>query len=192
MSLKNRPKKFRYYTVDTGFLGAPVKLCFDKDAFQDILKDHNINTKETALGLGVAETHAFTEGRNGLIVAVFDYEELVTDEDFSNVFATVTHEAVHIVQRIFEWIGEEDAGEEIHAYLTEWIVKQILKGFTTERDKRHARKANRKTTKRPSKEGGGSIVQVDQLSERSAGPISISELTDILSRIENANRNSER
>lgn len=155
--------------MDTGFLGAPVKLCFTKEAFDDILKDHGIQTKETALGLGLAETHYFTQDRNGLIIAVFDYEDMMSDDDFSNIFATVTHESVHIYHRIMDYIGEEEPGEEIAAYLTEHIAKQILKGFTTERDKRHAGKANREKTKRPSKEGGRSVVQVDLNGLGSAG-----------------------
>jgi hypothetical protein len=185
-----KPKKYSYYTIDTGFLGAPVKLCFSKESFQDILKDHEIVTKETALGLGIAETHSFTEGRNGLIVLVFDYSELVTDDDFSNVFATITHEAVHCVQRIFDWVGEEDPGEEITAYLTEWIVKQIIKGFTTERDKR-AGTRNRKTINQKSERAQRAVskILVDNLGR--SGSISIDELKNLLRGDEGAQGSSK-
>ena len=151
-----KPKQYSYYTIDTGFLGAPVKLCFDKESFQDILKDHGIQTKETALGLGQAETHYFTQDRNGLIVVVYDFDDLETEEDFSNVFSVIVHESVHVFHRVMDWIGQEEPGEEIQAYLTEWIAKQTLKGWTSERDKRNARKGNRKVPQQKSKrtEGG--------------------------------------
>ena len=186
--MTTKPKKYDYYNVDTGFLGAPVKLCFSKESFDSILKDHGIKTKETALGLGLAETHYFTEDRNGLIIAVFDYDEMVDDDDFSNIFATVTHESVHIVCRIFDYIGEEDPGEEIVAYLTENIVKQIIKGFTTERDKRATRTGNRSKTKQTGKASGRSKLQVDQHSVGSSGQISVSQLADLLNGIEDSDR----
>lgn len=176
--MTTKPKKYNYYTIDTGFLGAPVKLCFDKDAFQDILKDHSINTKEQALGLGIAETHSFTEGRNGLIVVVFDYEEVTQDDDYANIFSTVTHESVHIFHRIMDWIGEEEPGEEIQAYLTEYLVKQIIKGFITERDKR-AGEANRKASKRPSKKVGRDEFEVALDHLRRAGQNSLSKPADL-------------
>lgn len=186
-----KTKKYNYYTIDTGFLNAPVKLCFSAEAFNDILKDHGINTKEKALDLGQAETHYFQQDKAALIIVVFDYDDMVQDDDFSNIFATITHESVHIVQRIFDYVGEEEAGEEIYAYLTEWIVKQILKGFTTERDKRHVGKTNRAKIKPSSKTGRGSELQVDQLSKWSSGSVSVSELTNILSRVKNGDGQTE-
>jgi len=184
-----KPKRYSYYTIDTGFLGAPVKLCFTKEAFQEILTDHNIQTKETALGLGLAETHYFTQDRNGLIIVVFDLNEMVDDIDFSNIFATITHESVHIVHRIMDYVGEEEPGEEIQAYLTEHIAKQILKGITTEQDKR-ARTGIRKTAKPTSKAGGGHVTQMDQHSERSAGQDSLFKQAGSLHRIEDCDRDS--
>ena len=100
-----KPKPYSYYTVDSGFYNAPVKLCFSVQAFNDILKDHNINTKETALSIGVAECHYFTENKAALIILVFDFDELENDEDMSNIFATIVHESCHCVRRIFEYIG---------------------------------------------------------------------------------------
>lgn len=186
-----KPKKYNYYTVDTGFLGAPVKLCFDKDAFQEILKDHGINTKETALALGQAETHYFTQDKNGLIVIVYDFEDLESDEDFANTFSVIVHESVHVFHRIMDWIGEEEPGEEIAAYLTEWIAKQTLKGWTAERDKRNARKTNRTKTKPASKESGRTKLQVDQLGQRRSGSHSVSELVDVLNRIKDGDGETE-
>lgn len=146
--------------MDTGWLNAPVKLCFDTNSFDDTLKDHGINSKEKALELGLAETHFFQQDKAALIVMVFDFDEMEEDTDFSNTFATICHEAVHCVQRIWTYVGEDEPGEECVAYLTEHIVKQVLKGWTTERDKRALRKTNRGKIKKASEGVGGRELQV--------------------------------
>ena len=185
-----KPKKYSYYTIDSGFLNAPVKLCFDAEAFSEILRDHGIQTKEKALELGQAETHFFQQDKAALIVMVFDFDDMQDDIDFSNIFATICHESVHCVARIWTYIGEDEPGEECVAYLTEHIAKQVLKGWTVERDKR-ARTGNRKTAQSTSKASGGSVVQVDLNGLGRAGQNHLLEQLGLLRGTQDSNRDTE-
>jgi hypothetical protein len=132
-----KPKKFDYYNIDTGFLPSQLKLCFSNEVFQKILKDHNIQTKEEALELGMAETHIFTEGKKAVMVVVFDLVEC-DSADPSLLVSTICHESVHCAYRVLEYSGDEvgDWSEETFAYLTDHISKQIYTGIQVEKRKR--------------------------------------------------------
>ena len=160
--------KFNYYHVDCGHFPAQIKLCFDNNEFQKILADHNINAKATALDTGVAETHYMTDGREGIIIMVFDLDEC--DEGPAYLAGVIAHEATHCVCRVFEHIGEEpeDIGEESRAYLTEHIVKQITQAVIVEREK-HARERDRAVSKQKGKGKQRKELQVDQHSDGSTG-----------------------
>ena len=166
-------KKFNYYHVDCGHFPAQIKLCFSNEDFQMILKDHGIPTKTTALDEGIAETHYLTDGKQGIIILVFDLTEC--DEGAASLAGTVAHEATHCVCRVFEHIGEEveDIGEESRAYLTEHIVKQITQGIILHKASletmKNAGKGNRKVSKQKNQGREGTIVQMDKHSDGSAG-----------------------
>jgi hypothetical protein len=137
-----------------------VKLCFSNESFAEILKDHNINTKEQALELGMAEVHLFTEGKNSLIVMVFDMKECLS-ADPSLLVSTICHESVHCAHRVLEYAGDEkeDWGEEVFCYLTDSIAKQVYVGFQQEANKR-AGKTDRSKTQKTSKGKRGSLIQM--------------------------------
>jgi hypothetical protein len=160
--------KFNYYHVDCGHFPAQIKLCFDNNEFQKILADHSINVKATALDTGIAETHYLTDGKEGIIVLVFDLSEC--DHDNAYLAGVVAHEATHCTCRVFEHIGEEpeDIGEESRAYLTEHIVKQIWKAIEVEKEK-NVRERDRAVSKQKGKGKRGSVIQVDINSNGGSG-----------------------
>jgi hypothetical protein len=163
------PKKFNYYHVDAGHFKVQIKLCFDQLEFQKILQDHDIKAKTTALDAGIAETHYLSDGREGIIILVFDLAEC--DENPAYLAGVIAHEATHCVCRIFEHIGEEveDIGEESRAYLTEHIVMQLTQAVITEKEK-HAGKGNRAAPKQKGKGTGRAKLQVDLNDNGGPGP----------------------
>ena len=180
-------KKYDYYHVDCGHFPAQIKLCFSNDVFQKVLRDHDINAKATALDEGVAETHYLSDGKMAVIVLVFDLAEC--DDGDAVLAGVVAHEATHCVCRVFDHIGEEpdEIGEESRAYLTEHIVKQVWKAIELEKEK-NVREANRAKTKRRSKKGGGSKLQMDLNSERSLRSSSDLQREDLPSGVKDTDR----
>lgn len=172
------PKNWGYYHVDCGHFPAQIKLCFTNEDFQKILLDHGINYKASALDEGIAETHYLTDGREGVIVMVFDLKECV-DEDPAYLAGIVAHEATHCVCRVFEHIGEpvEEIGEESRAYLTEHIVKQITTGISMQVAK-NARKEHRAALKQESKGSKGAEPKVDKHGNGRAGQNSVPKQTN--------------
>ncbi len=181
-------KDWGYYHVDCGHFPVQIKLCFSNDTFQKVLLDHGIMHKATALDEGIAETHYLTDGKEGIIVLVFDMNEL-KDEDPAYVAGVIAHEATHCVCRVFEHIGEEpeEIGEESRAYLTEHIVKQITTGIAVQRDK-DVRKTDRAVSKQKGKSAGGPVPEVDKHDNGSPGPDSIPEQKDPSGGVENKKR----
>lgn len=168
-------KKWPYYHVDCGHFPVSIKLCFSNDDFQRILADHDITTKATALDVGVAETHYLSDGKEGIVVMVFDLNAC-EDGEPANLVGIVAHEATHCVCRVFEHIGEEveDIGEESRAYLTEHVVKQLWKAIEIQKEK-NAREADRAVSKQKGKRAKRTDVQVDKHSDGSAGQDSNTE-----------------
>lgn len=162
-----KKKQYNYYKLDVGFYPDVMKLCFDDKVFQQILIDHKITLKASALDTGCAETHQIGDGKDGIIILVFNLEEI--GDSFADLADTIAHEVSHAVDHLAEYIGEEDGFVgETRAYLTGHLVKQIHKICAHEKEK-HARKTSRKV---PNKKGDGergSELQVDQLSNGSAG-----------------------
>jgi len=162
-------KETNYWHLDAGFFPAMVKLCFDDKTFQEILKDHGVDIRATALDYGVGETHYMSDGKDAIIVLVFDLEEC--DIGPAYLAGAIAHEATHCVNRIFDHIGEnpDEIGEETRAYLTEHIVRQITQGIILEKEKRE-RERTRAAAGKKSKAGGRADIQVDKHDQRSAGP----------------------
>lgn len=168
------PKKYNYFSIDSGFFKVRILLCFSNKEFQKILKDHDIEMKADALEIGIGETHYIADKRDGIIVVVFDLE--ACDHGPALLAGVIAHEATHCVCRIFEHVGEDidDIGEETRAYLTEHIVTQLTQGIIIEKEK-NARKANRAVSKPKGEAGGGTELQVDFNSDGSAGQDSAAE-----------------
>jgi hypothetical protein len=172
-------KKWDYFHVDCGHFPVQIKLCFSNQDFQKVLKDHDITMKATALDEGIAETHYLSDGKEGIIIMVFDLEEC-DDEEPAILTGLIAHEATHCVCRVFEHIGEdpEDIGEESRAYLTEHIVRQIAKAIEQQKEK-DARKTSRKSAKQKGEAAGGTEPEVDKLGDGGAGSDSVPKRKDL-------------
>lgn len=178
-----KPKKYDYYKLDVGFYPDVMKLCFDDKVFQQILKDHSITLKASALDTGCAETHQIGDGRSGIIILVFNIGEI--GDTVPEIFDTIAHEVSHAVDHLAEFIGEDDGiSGETRAYLTGSLVKQIFKIYEHEKDK-NARKASREVSKQKGKGKRGTELQVDQLSNGSTGQNSFFEQQSTPSGVKN-------
>lgn len=166
-----KPKKYDYYKLNVGFYPDVMKMCFDDKVFQQILKDHNITLKASALDTGCAETHQIGDGKSGIIILAFNLAEI--GETTAEIFDTIAHEVSHAIDHLAEFIGEEDGiTGETRAYLTGSLVKQIFKIYEHEKEN-HARKASRKVPSQKGKGGRGTDVQVDLQRDGRAGQDSI-------------------
>lgn len=166
-----KPKKYDYYKLDVGFYPDVMKLCFDDKVFQQILKDHSITLKASALDTGVAETHQIGDGKQGIIILAFNISEI--GDTTAEVFDTIAHEVSHSIDHLAEFIGEEDGiSGETRAYLTGSLVKQIFKIYEHEKEK-NARKASRKVSDKKGQGKQRPVVQVDLQRDGGAGQDSI-------------------
>ena len=110
-------KKKPYFVIKVPIFPANLHVVFDEPAFRQMLKDKNVPQKIEYLENGaMAETHSIptADGRT-VIALILDLKAI------DNLDATLVHESVHLVYRIFEYICEETPGEECRAYLTECI-----------------------------------------------------------------------
>jgi hypothetical protein len=180
-----KKKKYNYYKLDVGFFPDVIKLCFDDKVFQQILKDHDVTLKASALDCGIAETHLIGDGKDAIIILVFDMS--LVNDNLGELVDTIAHEVSHAVDHLAEHIGEEDNFvHETRAYLSGHLAGQIFKICMHEKEK-YARKASRKVSKQKSQRVGGSELQVDQQRDGSAGSNSIPLGSNTLSRIEDNN-----
>jgi hypothetical protein len=178
-----KPKKYDYYKLNVGFYPDVMKMCFSDKVFQQILIDHKIPLKASALDTGCAETHQIGDGKSGIIILAFNLAEI--GETTEEVFDTIAHEVSHAIDHLAEFIGEEDGiTGETRAYLTGSLVKQVYKIYEHEKEN-HARKASRKVLDQKGKGKRGTNVQVDLQRDGGARSDSVSVGQDILSRIEN-------
>lgn len=182
-----KKKSYNYYKLNVGFFPDIIKLCFDDKVFQQILKDHDVSLKASALDCGIAETHLIGDGKDAIIILVFDMS--LVNDNLGELVDTICHEVSHAVDHLAEHIGEEDNFvNETRAYLSGHLAGQIFKICVHEKEK-HARKTSRKISKQAGEGKQRPELQVDQLSNGSAGSNSISEQQMLSSGIENSNRN---
>jgi hypothetical protein len=174
--------KYPYYNIPIPMFPVNIKLCFNEDDFRQILKDHNIGQKITALDSGIAESHYITDGKSSLIVAIFNLEECKSPTEEFFLAATVCHESVHLCQRVFDSIGEEDIGEEVQAYVTEYIFTQIMKGI---QQYEGSGKRNRKVPDSLNQKVLGALLQMAELSNGGTGQDSNPKPKDIFSGTQN-------
>jgi hypothetical protein len=180
-----KKKNYNYYKLDVGFFPDVIKLCFDDKVFQQILKDHDVTLKASALDCGIAETHLIGDGKDAIIILVFDMS--LVNDNLGELVDTITHEVSHAVDHLAEHIGEDDNFvHETRAYLSGHLAGQIFKICLHEKEK-YARKANRKVSKQKSERPQRPELQVDKLSDGSAGSYSISVGSSTSSGIENSN-----
>ena len=164
-------KKYDYYKLDVGFYPDVMKICFSDKVFQEILKDHKVTLKASALDIGVAETHMIGDGKDSIIILVFDLDAL--NEGMDEIVGAIAHEVSHAVDHLAEFIGEDDNIQgETRAYLTESLARQIYKIILAEQEK-NAGKRDRKILGKKGNRKQRADVQVDQHGDGSAGPNSI-------------------
>jgi hypothetical protein len=184
-----KKKKYDYYKLDVGFYPDVVKLCFDDTVFQQILKDHDIKLKSSALDYGIAETHVIGDGKDAIIILVFDMS--LINDDISELVDTIAHEICHAVDNLAEHIGEDEGFKgETRAYLTGHLAKQVFKICMHEKEK-SARKTNRSKTQQVSKTKRGVVSEVYILSDGSTRSHSAAELEDIICGAENTDGSIE-
>jgi hypothetical protein len=180
-----KKKNYNYYKLDVGFFPDVVKLCFDDKVFQQILKDHDVTLKASALDCGIAETHLIGDGKNAIIILVFDMS--LVNDNLGELVDTIAHEVSHAVDHLAEHIGETDNFvNETRAYLSGHLAGQIFKICVHEKEK-YARKASRKVSKQKSEGIGRPELQVDQLSDGGAGSHSVLEPESIPYRTQDGN-----
>jgi hypothetical protein len=180
-----KKKKYNYYKLNVGFFPDIIKLCFDDKVFQQILKDHDVTLKASALDCGIAETHLIGDGKDAIIILVFDMS--LVNDNLGELVDTIAHEVSHAVDHLAEHIGETDNFvNETRAYLSGHLAGQIFKICVHEKEK-YARKASRKVFGKKSQGVGRPDVQMDLNSVGGAGSNSVSLGGNTLSRIEDNN-----
>jgi hypothetical protein len=170
-------KLYRVFKVP--IFPANIYVCLDEAAFRQLLKDKKVPQKiEYLEGGAMAEVHSTPtlEGQT-LISLVLDLN-VIDDVD-----ATLVHESVHLVYRIFEYINEETPGEEIRAYLTEYIYTEIKKIL----NEPNIRKRYRKILDQKNEAVIGALLQMAELGDGSAGSNSNSKRKDYVRRTQNIN-----
>lgn len=183
-----KKKNYNYYKLDVGFFPDIVKLCFDDKVFQQILKDHDVTLKANALDSGIAETHLIGDGKDAIIILVFDMH--LVNDNLGELVDTIAHEVSHAVDHLAEHIGEEDNFvHETRAYLSGHLAGQIFKICMHEKEK-YARKTSRKVSRKKGSGERRTDVQVDQHSVGSTGSHSVPEQSVSLSGTEDANRST--
>lgn len=184
-----KKKKYDYYKLDVGFYPDVVKLCFDDKVFQQILKDHSVTLKASALDYGIAETHLIGDGKDAIIILVFDMS--LVNDDISELVDTIAHEICHAVDHLAEHIGEEEGFVgETRAYLTGHLAKQIFKICMFEKDK-HARKTNRSKVGQTGKTKQGIVSEVYINRNGGTGSHSDAELQAIIRGAEDGDGQTE-
>jgi hypothetical protein len=155
----------------------------DEQAFKQALKDKNVIQKVEALENGaMAETHSIPTADGKTFIGLLLDLTAIDDLD-----ATLVHESVHLVYRIFEYMCEETPGEETRAYLTEYVYKE-LKGVINERN---IGKRNRKILEQKNQAVVGALLQMAEHSNGSARSDSNPKSKDPIRGVKNTNRGTK-
>jgi len=168
-----------YHVFKVPIFPANIHVCLDEAAFKQLLKDKNVPQKiEYLEGGAIAEVHSTPTADGRTLISLILDLSVVEDLD-----STLVHESVHLVYRIFEYINEETPGEEIRAYLTEYIFREI-KNILNEPN---IRKRYRKILEQKNQAVIGALIQMAEHSDRSAGSHSDPKPKDIIRRTQNSN-----
>jgi len=176
-------KKKLYFVVKVPIFPANIHVCLDEPAFKQALKDKNVLQKVEMLeGGAMAETHSIPTADGKTFIALL--LDLTSIDDLD---ATLVHESVHLVYRVFEYIGEETPGEETRAYLTEYVYKELKRGI----DEHGIGKRNRKLLEQKNQAVIGALIQMAEQRDGSAGPNSVPKPKSAPSRTKDSNRKTE-
>jgi hypothetical protein len=176
-------KKKPYYIFKVPIFPANIHVCFDEAAFKQMIKDKNIAQKlEYLEGGAMAEVYSTTSADGRTIISLTLDLSAIDDLD-----STLVHESVHLVYRIFEYINEETPGEEIRAYLTEYIFREIKKIL----DEPNIRKRYREILDKKNQAVVGALLQMAEHDNGNAGSDSDIKRKDISGRAKDRDRKAE-
>ena len=170
-------KLYRVFNVP--IFPANIYICLDEAGFRQLLKDKNVSQKIDYLeGGAMAEVHSTPTADGRTLISLIIDLSAIDDLD-----ATLVHESVHLVYRIFEYMNEETPGEEIRAYLTEYIFKEVRKIL----DEPNIRKRYRKILEQKNQAVIGALIQMAELSDGGAGSDSDPKPKGIVRRTKDGN-----
>jgi len=173
--LKNKP----YFIFKVPIFPANIHVCLDEIAFKQLLKDKNVPQKiEYLEGGAMAEVHSTPTADGRTLISLILDLNAIDDLD-----STLVHESVHLVYRIFEYINEETPGEEIRAYLTEYIFKEVKK-ILNEPD---IRKRYRKILEQKNQAVIGAFIQMAEQRDGSTRSVSDPQSKDSVRRTKDDN-----
>ena len=176
-------KKKPYYIFKVPIFPANIHVCFDEAAFKQMIKDKNIAQKlEYLEGGAMAEVYSTSSADGRTIISLTLDLSAIDDLD-----STLVHESVHLVYRIFEYINEETPGEEIRAYLTEYIFNEIKKII----NEPNIRKRYREILEQKNQAVIGALLQMAEHDNGSAGSDSNIKRKDISGRAKDRDGKAE-
>lgn len=176
-------KKKLYFVVKVPIFPANIHVCLDELAFKQALKDKNVIQKVHALEDGaMAETHSLPTSDGKTFIGLLLDLTAIDDLD-----CTLVHESVHLVYRIFEYMGEDAPGEETRAYLTEFVYKEIKRGI----DEHGIGKRNRKILEQKNQAVIGALLQMAEHSDGGSGSDSVPKPKSVSSRTKNPTRKTK-
>lgn len=159
---------------------ANIHVCLDEVSFKQALKDKNVLQKVEIMENGaMAETHSVPTADGRTFIGLLLDLNAIDDLD-----ATLVHESVHLVYRIFEYMCEETPGEETRAYLTEYVYKEIRKVL----DEPSVRKRHRKLLEQKNQAVIGALIQMAEQRDGSTRSDSNSQPKDPIHRTKNTDR----
>ena len=163
-------KLYRVFSVP--IFPANIYICLDEAGFRQLLKDKNVQQKIDYLeGGAMAEVHSTPTADGRTLISLIADLSVIDDLD-----ATLVHESVHLVYRIFEYMNEETPGEEIRAYLTEYTFKEVKKIL----DEPNIRKRYRKILEQKNQAVIGALLQMAEHDNGGARSDSDTERKNIL------------
>lgn len=177
----NDPK---YYHIDTGFFPQIIKLAFSNDALQQIFADSQIAVSIRAFEHGEAETHTIHTHLGDMIIIVVDPDNYTDDETETRIVGVIAHECSHALEKLGEFLGEDNIAGETRAYLLQSLVEQVYNASLIEREER-ARKRSRKLPVKASKAKRGTKPKVDKHNNGRSRSNRVSKSKDLLSGTEN-------
>ena len=113
------------WPVHVGFTSDPKR--WDKEMKRMKVSEPFTNSPGCTTTFG-KEVHS-DDCYNRLIIVTTNAKSRKLDD----VVPVLSHEAVHVVQRIWEYVGEEMPGYEQEAYLVQWLVQEFIRIYKDEK-----------------------------------------------------------
>jgi hypothetical protein len=104
--------------------------CFTEQDYYKLLKSLKIPVADWDRWLmqdALATTHYFTTPKNSRLTVVCI--PVKPEADGVDVATLLVHEAVHVVQEYFRYIGEDNPGSEIEAYAIQNVSASLMRAY---------------------------------------------------------------